>query len=115
MAKVTIYHNPKCSKSRQTLALLQENGVDPEIIEYLKEPATLEELKEILKALGCPASTIVRTKEVEYDEAGLNSDSSELSILEAIVQYPKLLERPIVISDGRGVVGRPPENVQELI
>lgn len=115
MANITIYHNPRCSKSRRTLELLRRNGVEPDIVEYLKDPVSLEGLRRLLKALKCPASALVRSQEAEYAEAGLDADSADDSILDAIVQYPKLLERPIVVKGDRAVMGRPPENVLDLL
>ncbi|MFP6596994.1 MAG: arsenate reductase (glutaredoxin) [Candidatus Hydrogenedentota bacterium] len=111
MPTIKIYHNPRCGKSRETLNLLRENGIEPEIIDYLNDPPTIQDLEEILRGLNCPASAILRAKEPEYDEAELKSDSSGESILKAIIQYPKLLERPIVTNGDKAAIGRPPENV----
>ena len=111
-----IYHNPRCSKSRQTLSVLQEKGIDPEVIEYLKTPLSIQELKEVVKLLGISAYELLRTKEAEYVEAGLNKNSSDEAIYEAMVKYPKLIERPIIIKDDKSaVIGRPPENVLKLV
>lgn len=114
MPHVRIYHNPKCSKSRQTLALLQAHGIEPEIIEYLKTPPSADDLQSVLTALGLNARDIIRSKETVFKELSL-SDSDEASLIAAMVKHPVLIERPIVIKDNRAVIGRPPENVLELI
>lgn len=112
----TIYHNPRCSKSRQTLALLEAKGIAPEIVLYLKAPPTAKQLKALLATLNVSARDLLRSKEPEYQELGLADTSlSERALLDAISQHPKLLERPIVLHDGKGVIGRPPENVLALI
>ena len=114
MSSITIYHNPRCSKSRQTLVLLEERTSDFQIVEYLKDALDATVLRDILTKLGCPAHDIVRVKEAEYAEAGLSADSSEAEVIDALVRYPKLLERPIVVSGTKAVIGRPPENVLDL-
>ena len=112
----TIYHNPRCSKSRQTLQLLRDRGVDAEIVEYLKEPPTRSELRQIVRALGIPARDLIRRKEkmfAEVGDAGIRySDSAAIDLL---VEYPRLIERPIVLRGNRAVIGRPPENILELV
>ncbi len=109
-----IYHNPRCSKSRQTLALLTENNVEPEIVEYLKTPPTTGELGEILVKLGMKPADILRRKETK--EAGLDpSTLSDAQIIAAISANPAIMERPIVVKGDRAVMGRPPENVLELL
>ncbi len=115
MNTITIYHNPRCSKSRQTLALLEENGVSPKVLEYLKSPVDKTTLKDMLDKLGMSAHEIVRTKEAEYAEAGLSANSTENEVITALIQYPKLLERPIVVTDTHAAIGRPPENVLALL
>lgn len=108
-----IYHNPRCRKSRETLVLIQEAGVEPEIIEYLKDPPTTAELDDILKKLGMEPQQLFRTGEAEYKELKLKG--RELSRQEAIrilVEHPKLIERPIVVMGRKAVLGRPPENVK---
>ena len=116
MSKVTILHNPRCTKSRQTLALLEEKGVTPEVIQYLKTPLTAEQLSTLKSKLGLDSFlTMMRTKEAEFKEAELSKiNSSEEQLLAALVQYPKLLERPIVITEKAARIGRPPEQVLEL-
>lgn len=115
MSSITIYHNPRCSKSRQTLTLLEEHAVELEIIEYLNEPLDATTLRNVVAKLGCSAHDIVRVKESEYVEAGLNAESFEAEVIDALVKYPKLLERPIVVSGGKAIIGRPPENVLNLL
>lgn len=110
-----IYHNPRCSKSRQALALLRENGVEPQVSEYLKTPPDEAALRDLLKKLGLCAHEILRTKEDAYVSCGLSPESSEAEILTAIVAHPILLERPIIVKGNRAIIGRPPENVRELL
>lgn len=115
MSEFTIYHNPRCSKSRATLALLEENGVTPEVVLYLDSALTVGDINGLLKKLGMNAADIVRRGEAEYKEAGLEKQSSETEIVAAIATHAKLLERPIVVRGDRAIVGRPPENVLALI
>ena len=115
MSDYTIYHNPRCSKSRATLALLEERGVSPQIRLYLQDPPDAAELKGLLKKLGMPAAQLVRRGESEYRESGLGPDASENEILAAMAAHPKLIERPIVVRGRRAVLGRPPENVLALV
>lgn len=111
---VTIYHNPRCSKSRQTLAILEEKGVQHEIVEYLNAPPSQAELKRVLGKLGMSAHDIIRKKEAK--EAGLDPASmSEAELIKAMVANPIIIERPIVVGDDKAVMGRPPENVLEII
>ena len=109
-----IYHNPRCSKSRQSLTLLEERGESPTVVEYLKEPLDEMQLRELVAALGLTAHDIVRVEEPEYKTCGLSSESTEDEIIEAVSRHPRLLQRPIVVKDGKAVIGRPPENVLEL-
>ena len=114
--QMQIYHNPKCSKSRQALNLLQTHGIDPSVVEYLKTPPTPEELKRILGLLDMQPRDLIRKKEAEYRQAALdNPDLSDDELIEAMVRFPKLIERPIVVTATRAVLGRPPEKVLELI
>jgi arsenate reductase (glutaredoxin) len=116
MMSVTIMHNPRCSKSRQTLALLEENGVTPDIIEYLKTPPSKKQLTEILTALGMAPRDLMRKNEAEYKENNLSDASlSDTQLIDAMIAHPKLIERPIVIKDGQVRIGRPPESVLEII
>lgn len=113
---VTIYHNPRCSKSRQTLALLKEKGVAPEIVEYLKTPPDAGELKRILGLLGISARQLVRRGEAAYKEAGLDDPGlDEDALIAAMVANPIVIERPIVLAGGKAALGRPPEKVLEIL
>ena len=113
---VEIYHNPRCSKSRQTLQLLQDQGVEPEVVEYLKTPLDKTTLKRILKMLGLEPRALMRTKEAEYKEQGLDDPAlTREQLIDAMIATPKLIERPIVIKDGKAAIGRPPEKVLEIL
>ena len=115
MSGVTIYHNPRCSKSRNTLALLEENGENPDVVLYLTTAPDEQEIVGLLAKLGMTASQLVRNGEAAYKECGLNKDSSDERVLAAMAEHPQLLERPIVVKGDRAVLGRPPENVLDLI
>lgn len=115
MSSYTLYHNPRCSKSRQALQLLEDRGIEPRIVRYLEDPPDEATLRELVKKLGLErAHDLVRTKEKEYREAGLAKDSDDDTVIRAIHRYPKLLERPVLVKGKRAVIGRPPENVLEL-
>lgn len=116
MKKYKIYHNPRCSKSRQTLSLLRENGIEPEVVEYLKTPLQKKELQMISNAVGLKPASFVRKNENDYKENGIAEylDDDE-KVFQYIEKYPKIMERPIVVSNGIGVIGRPPSNVLGLI
>jgi arsenate reductase len=115
MSKLTILHNPRCSKSREALKILEENGVNAEIVKYLDTPPSEDEIKNILKMLGISARKLMRTKEDIYKELKLKDVTDEDALIKAMVEHPKLIERPIVIKDGKAVIGRPPEKVLELV
>ncbi len=115
MQNVKIWHNPRCSKSRAAAALLEEKGVEAEVIKYLETPPTKEELKEMLKMLGISARELMRTKEDVYKELQLKEVNDEEKLIDAMVSNPKLIERPIVIKDGKAAIGRPIENIIELL
>lgn len=116
MTTFTIYHNPRCSKSRQTLALLEQHNIHPNIIFYLDAPPTATELRDLLKRLGMGARELLRKGEDEYKQLGLaDLTLSEAELIEAMVRHPQLIERPIVVSGDRASLGRPPENILELI
>lgn len=115
MKDVTIYHNPKCSKSRETLNLLREQGIEPAIVEYLKEPPSKKRILELANMLGGDAHTLLRTKEPAFRESGLTPESTNAEIADAIVREPVLLERPIVVRGSRAAIGRPPEKVLEIL
>ena len=111
-----IYHNPRCSKSRQSLALLQEAGVEPEVIEYLTDPPTAEELAQILDALQMEPTDLMRTGEAVYQELGLREKQlSRQEAIETLIQHPVLIQRPIVVNGDQAVIGRPRENLKTLL
>ena len=115
MTDFTIYHNPHCSKSRQTLALLGEHGVEPKIVEYLQNPPDPETLETVLEKLGMEPQAAMRTKENEYRTLGLSGVTDSQSLIRAMTENPILIERPIVVSGSRARIGRPPEKVLELL
>jgi len=117
MSDVTIYHNPRCSKSRQTLQLLQDNGVEPTVVEYLKNPLNADQLGELLSSLGMSSPRdLMRKKEDEYKEQGLGDASlSDADLVNAMVNTPKLMERPVVTKAGKAAIGRPPESVLDIL
>jgi len=115
MEKVTIWHNPRCSKSRNAVTLLEEKGVEAEVVKYLDTPPSKEELIEMLKMLGLSAREVMRTKEAIYKELNLKNENDEDKLISAMVENPKLIERPIVIKDGKAAIGRPIENIEELL
>lgn len=107
---VTIYHNPRCSKSRRTLALLRERGIEPEIVEYLKTPPDAETLRALLAMLGLAPRELMRRKEAAYRENGLDDPAlGGDALLAAMAAHPILIERPIVVAGARAALGRPPE------
>ncbi|MGH8556906.1 MAG: arsenate reductase (glutaredoxin) [Methylococcales bacterium] len=114
--KVTVYHNPRCSKSRQTLQLLRDKGIKPTIIEYLSTPPAPAELDEILNRLNLEPRDLMRKQEPEYREAGLdNPELDREQLIRGMVENPKLIERPIVVTDDKAALGRPPENVLNIL
>lgn len=115
--QVTIYHNPKCAKSRATLELLRARCIEPTVIEYLKTPPTRSQLDALLKLLGFEPRALLRTREPEYKQAGLDDPAlSRSTILGAMAKYPKLIERPIVVvNNKKAALGRPPENVLKIL
>src|SRR5262245_22410646 len=113
---VTIYHNPKCSKSRQTLELLRERGLTPNVIDYLKTPPSAKELDALLKKLAIEPRALMRTKEDAYREAGLDDpELTRAQLVAAMALHPILIERPIVVNGARAAIGRPPEKVLEIL
>ena len=110
-----IYHNPRCSKSRQTLTLIQEKGEEVEIIEYLKNPPTFEDLELILVKLAISPIDLIRNKEEIWEEEYKGKELKDDEIIQAMVNHPKIMERPIVINGMKAIIGRPPENVLEII
>lgn len=116
MSNATLYHNPRCSKSRGALELLQAQGIEPVIVRYLDTPPTTTELSALLQQLGLTARQLLRTGEDEYRQLNLADESlSEDQLISIMCQHPKLIERPIFIYGQRAVVGRPPERVLELL
>lgn len=116
MSELIIYHNPKCSKSRQTLKLIKDRNINPKIILYLEEKFSYQELKDIILQLGISPRDLLRKGEVEYKENNLNNIMlSDDEIINLMVCFPKLVERPIVVKDNQIILGRPPENVLKLI
>ena len=115
MSEFTIYHNPRCSKSRATLALLEENGVSPQVVLYLESQPDEAEIRTLMAKLGVAAGGMIRRGEDAFKESGLGPGSSEDDLVGAMARHSKLIERPIVVRGDRAVIGRPPENVLELI
>ena len=115
MENVTIWHNPRCSKSRNAVALLEEQGVEAEVVKYLETPPSKDEIVEVLKMLGISARELMRTKEDIYKELGLKDINDEEMLIGLMVANPKLIERPIVIKDGKAAIGRPIENIVEIL
>lgn len=115
MSEYRIYHNPRCSKSRRALELLEERGVKPQIARYLDTPPSAAEIEGLIDRLGVAPHSLLRPAEAEYSEAGLTPQSSREAIVTAITRYPRLLERPIVVRGERAVLGRPPEQVLTLL
>lgn len=111
-----IFHNPRCSKSRQTLELIHERGIEPDIIRYLETPPTAQELASILALLGLEPRALMRTKEKDYRELGLDDPGlTRDQLIDAMVTTPKLIERPIVLANGKAAIGRPPEAVLDIL
>ncbi|MFT6452084.1 MAG: arsenate reductase [Halocynthiibacter sp.] len=112
---LTLWHNPRCSKSRQTLALLDKNDVSPKLRIYMQEPPNEAEIRAVLAKLGGPAIEMMRPKEVAFKEAGLSAQSDEETLIKAMVSNPALIERPILITDTQAAIGRPPEAVFAIL
>ncbi len=115
MQTVTIWHNPRCSKSRAGLALLEEQGVEAEVRKYLDRPPTKEELAALLQKLGITPRALMRTKEAVYKELGLKEIEEDEALIEAMAAHPKLIERPVVICGDKAVIGRPAEKILDLL
>ena len=116
MAKVTIWHNPRCTKSRETLALLQSRDNNIQVIEYLKTPPTVTELQHALRLLRIEPRTLMRTQEAEYHGHNLDNPTlSQAQLVEAMCAYPILIQRPVVFANGQARIGRPPESVLEIL
>lgn len=115
MAEFTIYHNPRCSKSRSTLALLEEHGIAPKVVEYLKDSPNRVELEALVAKLGIRPEQLVRKTEGVYQSKYAGRQLTDAQWIDAMVADPILIERPIVVKGGRAVLGRPPENVLQLL
>ena len=115
MLTTTIWHNPRCSKSRQTLQLVRDRGIEPKIVEYLKQPPTAAELSDAIRLLGLSPRDLIRKKEAPYSELALADEGlGDAQLVATMIEHPVLIERPIVFHDGRAAVGRPPEQVLAL-
>jgi len=113
---VKIYHNPRCGKSRQTLQLIKEQGIEPEIIDYLKTPPSAPELDDILQKLSMEPRDLIRKKEAEYKANGLDDETLDRqALINGMINHPILIERPIVIANGKAAIGRPPEQVLSIL
>jgi len=113
---VTIYHNPRCGKSRQTLQLLEERGIKPVIIEYLKSPPSAKELDELLQKLGMEPRELMRKNETEYQACNLADENLDRhALINTMIKHPILIERPIVVANGKAIIGRPPEAVLSIL
>ncbi|TWT85121.1 Arsenate reductase [Planctomycetes bacterium CA13] len=115
MKEITIWHNPRCSKSRQTLELLQAKGHDPRVVRYLDDSPSVSEIRKLLKMLGCQPRELMRTKEALYKELDLAQVEDDKALIQAMVEHPKLIERPIVTCGQRAAIGRPPESVLSVL
>lgn len=113
--QVTIWHNPRCSKSRETLKLLQEQGIEPAVRLYLEDSPGAKELRDVIGLLGVRAIDLVRTREAEFLDSGLDSHATDDELIAAMVQHPRLIERPVVIAGGKAALGRPPERVLDIL
>ena len=112
---ITIYHNPRWGKSRDSVRILEEKKLDYRVIEYLREPLTSNDLKKILRILDLSPVDIIRTSEQDYKDNNIENIKSDEELIDAILKYPKILQRPIILNGDRGVVGRPPENILSII
>ena len=115
MSDFLIYHNPRCSKSRNTLAILRDKGIEPDVVQYLDDPPSATEIRALIAKLGVPVAQLVRSGEPAYKECGLGKESTDAELIAAMASHPKLIERPIVVRGKRAVIGRPPENVLDLL
>lgn len=116
MNDVTILHNPRCTKSRATLALLTDRGIEPRVVDYLNEPPSIEELTRIIRMLGTGARGLMRTEEPEYRELGLDDEKlGEGDLIVAMCAHPRLIQRPVVVTKGKAAIGRPPEAILDIL
>jgi len=112
---IIIWHNPRCTKSRQTLQLLRDRGIDPQVVEYLKNPPSKDDIQAVLAMLEISAADLVRKSEPIYRELGLSDETAEEDLLDALRNYPALIERPVVINNDKAIIGRPPEAVLSIL
>lgn len=115
MSKITFWHNPRCSKSREALALLRDHGVEPDVVDYQRSPPTTAELDRVLVMLGIEPMQLIRTDETEWKESSGHPSLGRDALIALMVAHPILIQRPIAISDNRAVLGRPPERVLDLL
>ena len=115
MAKITIWHNPRCSKSREAIGILEENECETEVIKYLDSKPNKQEIKNILNMLGLSARELMRTKEDIYKELNLKEEQNEEKLIEAMAEHQKLIERPIIVKDGKAIIGRPTSAIAEFL
>ena len=116
MSDLTIYHNPRCSKSRETLELIRDKGVEPEIVLYLEDVPAAEDIQDALRMLGMKPMNLIRKSEAEFKEHFAGADElTDEQLIDLMRLYPKVIERPIVVNKGKAVIGRPPENVLEVL
>lgn len=116
MSKLTIWHNPRCSKSREAISILEESGCENEVVKYLEEKPSAEELKKVLKMLGFSSvREWMRTKEEIYKELDLKNETDEEKLIQAMAENPKLIERPVLIKDGKAIIGRPSSSIEEFL
>ena len=115
MAKITIWHNPRCSKSREAMSIIEENNCESEVFKYLEEKPTQDEIKKVLSMLGLSARELMRTKEDIYKELNLKEEEEEIKLIDAMATYHKLIERPILIKEGKAIIGRPTSIIANFI
>ena len=115
MSKITIWHNPRCSKSREAVKIADENGVEQEIVKYLETNPTLHDIQTVLKMLGVSARELMRTKETIYKELDLKNVSDEMVLMQTMVEHPKLIERPIIIKGDKAIIGRPTSIIADFL
>lgn len=116
MSSIKIYHNPRCSKSRKTLEIIESKGFEPEIIKYLERPPSVSEIKAVLNLLDMNPRDLMRKNEADYKDNQFNNDAlSDEQLIEMMHKFPKVIERPIVLNKGKAVIGRPPESVLDII
>jgi arsenate reductase (glutaredoxin) len=113
--QLTLWHNPRCGKSREALKLLEEKGVDATVVKYLENTPSKEEIQSVLSKLGISARELMRTKEALYKELNLKEETDEEKLIEAMVNNPKLIERPVLITSTQAIIGRPPQKVLDIL